>query len=147
MGQKQKTKREKKEKEEERPKVGNNIGQVCIATPPRVAHIKPPGPKRRGLNHGNNNGQLRIATPPRVAHTKMPGPKKRLNDGNNNGQLRIANTTSGGARKAAWANLPYFQFFCPPTRKSNNLFGSGNGQTMFSNIGQSTPAVIFQNGR
>ena len=31
--------------------------------------------------------------------------KKRLNDGNNNGQLRIANTTSGGARKAAWANF------------------------------------------
>ena len=30
--------------------------------------------------------------------------EERLNDGNNNGQLRIANTTSGGARKAAWAN-------------------------------------------
>ena len=30
--------------------------------------------------------------------------KKRPNDGNNNGQLRNANTTSGGARKAAWAN-------------------------------------------
>ena len=30
---------------------------------------------------------------------------KRLNDGNNNGQLRIANATSGGERKAAWANL------------------------------------------
>ena len=30
--------------------------------------------------------------------------KERLNDGNNNGQLRIANATSGGARKAAWAN-------------------------------------------
>ena len=32
--------------------------------------------KRRGLNDGNNNGQLRIATPPRVAHAKTPGPKK-----------------------------------------------------------------------
>ena len=31
--------------------------------------------------------------------------EERLNDGNNNGQLRIANTTSGGARKAAWANF------------------------------------------
>ena len=30
--------------------------------------------------------------------------KERLNDGNNNGQLRIVNATSGGARKAAWAN-------------------------------------------
>ena len=26
------------------------------------------------LNDGNNNGQLRIATPPQVAHTKPPGP-------------------------------------------------------------------------
>ena len=24
--------------------VGNNNGQLCIATPPRVAHAKPPGP-------------------------------------------------------------------------------------------------------
>ena len=30
--------------------------------------------------------------------------KQRLNDGNNNGQLRIANGTSGGTRKATWAN-------------------------------------------
>ena len=28
------------------------------------------------LNDGNNNGQLRIATPPRVAHAKPPGPIK-----------------------------------------------------------------------
>ena len=28
-----------------RPKVGNNNGQLRIATPPRVAHAKPPGPK------------------------------------------------------------------------------------------------------
>ena len=40
VGQKQKT--EKREKE--RPKVGNNNGQLRIPTPPRVAHIKPPGP-------------------------------------------------------------------------------------------------------
>ena len=31
--------------------------------------------------------------------------KERLNYGNNNGQLRIANTTSGGARKAAWDKM------------------------------------------
>ena len=31
--------------------------------------------------------------------------KERLNDGNNNGQLRIAIATSGGAHKAAWANV------------------------------------------
>ena len=46
--------------------------------------------------------KLRIATPPRVAHAKPPGPKRRPKIGNNNGQLHIANTTSGGARKAAW---------------------------------------------
>ena len=33
-----------REKEEE---VGNNNGQLCIATPPRVAHAKPPGPKHQ----------------------------------------------------------------------------------------------------
>ena len=30
--------------------------------------------KRERLNDGNNNGQLRIATLPRVAHAKPPGP-------------------------------------------------------------------------
>ena len=30
---------------------------------------------QKRLNFGNNNGQLRIATPPRVAHAKPPGPK------------------------------------------------------------------------
>ena len=41
VGQKQKT--EKREKGG--PKVGNNNSQLRIATPPRVAHAKPPGPK------------------------------------------------------------------------------------------------------
>ena len=36
--------------------------------------------------------------------TQAAWAKRRLNDGNNNGQLGIANATSGGARKAAWAN-------------------------------------------
>ena len=31
--------------------------------------------------------------------------EERLKIGNNNAQLRIANATSGGARKAAWANV------------------------------------------
>ena len=31
--------------------------------------------KKEGPKVGNNNGQLRIATPPQVAHTKLPGPK------------------------------------------------------------------------
>ena len=44
VGQKQKTEKKKREKEIERLKVGNNNGQLCIATPPRVAHAKPPGP-------------------------------------------------------------------------------------------------------
>ena len=39
MGQKQKTEKKRKE----RPKVCNNNGQLRIATPPRVAHAKPPG--------------------------------------------------------------------------------------------------------
>ena len=64
-----------------------------------------------------------LQTPPRVAHAKMPGPKKKLNDGNNNGQLRIANTTSGGARKAAWAKKE---------RKNRERLndGNNNGQAM-----------------
>ena len=44
VGQKQKTERKK---EEERLKVGNNYGELRIATPPRVAHAKPPGPKEK----------------------------------------------------------------------------------------------------
>ena len=43
MGQKQKTEK-KREREKERTKVGNNNGQLRIATPPHVAHAKPPGP-------------------------------------------------------------------------------------------------------
>ena len=30
--------------------------------------------RRVRINYGNNNGQLRIASPPRVAHGKPPGP-------------------------------------------------------------------------
>ena len=40
VGQKQKT---EKKKERERAKVGNNNGQLHIATPPLVAHAKPSG--------------------------------------------------------------------------------------------------------
>ena len=90
---------EHRKKREERVKVGNNNGQLGIATPPRVAQAKPPGPKqifncgsfsevgqkqktekKRGRERakvGNNNGQLRIATPPQVAHAKPPEPKYR----------------------------------------------------------------------
>ena len=39
VGQKQSTEKKKRE-------VGNNNGQIRIATPPRVAHAKPPGSKR-----------------------------------------------------------------------------------------------------
>ena len=35
-----------RKREKERPKVGNNNGQLRIATPPWVAHAKPPGPKK-----------------------------------------------------------------------------------------------------
>ena len=34
----------KERKKRERAKVGNNNGQLRIATPLRVAHAKPPGP-------------------------------------------------------------------------------------------------------
>ena len=37
--------------------------------------------------------------------SKAKDGKERLNDGNNNGQLSIAIATTGGARKAAWANF------------------------------------------
>ena len=43
VDQKQKTEKEKKKKKK-RPKVANNNGQLCIATPPRVVHAKLPGP-------------------------------------------------------------------------------------------------------
>ena len=42
VGQKQKT--EKKKERKKRPKVCDNNGQLPIATPPQVAHAKPPGP-------------------------------------------------------------------------------------------------------
>ena len=63
--------------------------------------------ERRRANNDKNNGQLRIAPPPRVAHAKPSGPTKKDNrkkkrNNKNNGQLCIA--TSGGARKAVWAN-------------------------------------------
>ena len=41
----QKTERKRKNEKEERTKVGNNNGQLCIETPPWVPHAKPPGPK------------------------------------------------------------------------------------------------------
>ena len=42
VGQKQKTEREREK--ERRAKVGNNNGQLRIATPPWLAHAKLPGP-------------------------------------------------------------------------------------------------------
>ena len=43
VGQKQKMEREKRKKEI-RANKGNNNVQLRIATPPRMAHAKPPGP-------------------------------------------------------------------------------------------------------
>ena len=57
--------REKKRKKKERLNDGNNNGQATHGA------RKPPGPKTKVAN---NNGQLCIATPPRVAHAKPPGP-------------------------------------------------------------------------
>ena len=44
VGQKQNTEKKKKKKKERGAKVGNNNGQLRIATQPSVAHAKPPGP-------------------------------------------------------------------------------------------------------
>ena len=46
VGQKQKKRKKEKRdrRERERPKVGNNNGQLRIATKPWLAHAKPPGP-------------------------------------------------------------------------------------------------------
>ena len=46
VGQKHKTEKREKERKKERLNDGNNNGQLRIATPPRVAHTKPPGPKQ-----------------------------------------------------------------------------------------------------
>ena len=44
VGQKQKTEKKSEKERKRRAKVGNNNGQLRIATPPRMAHAKPPGP-------------------------------------------------------------------------------------------------------
>ena len=49
VGQKQKTEKKKKKERKKRPKVCDNNGQLRIATPPRVAQGKPPGPKKYKL--------------------------------------------------------------------------------------------------
>ena len=76
VGQKQKT--EKKERKR-KPKVCNNIGQLRIATPPRVVHAKPPGPKKkereRRVKVVITMASYALPMPPRVAHAKPPGPK------------------------------------------------------------------------
>ena len=49
--------------------------------------------------------------------------RERLNDGNNNGQLRIKNTTSGGARKAAWAKKLSSELdWSSPSKTGNTTF-------------------------
>ena len=55
-----KSKRRREKRRRERPNDGNNNGQLRIATLPRVAHAKPPGPTKT----------------PRVAHAKPPGQNK-----------------------------------------------------------------------
>ena len=60
VGQKQKT---EKKKEKRRAKVGNNNGQQRIATPPRVAHAKPPVPKKTDFRELFRNGQHSVTEP------------------------------------------------------------------------------------
>ena len=69
--------------------------------------------EKKRANNDKNNGQLCIATPPRVAHAKPPGPKKkerkreRLNDGNNNGQATHGARKHAWRTQAAWAKMQY----------------------------------------
>ena len=51
-----------------------------------------------------------IGSLPKVGQ-KQKKENKDLNVGNNNCQLLIANATSGGARKAAWANFKKLLIF------------------------------------
>ena len=50
----------------------NDFALGCF---PEVGQMQKTERKER-MNNGINNGQLRIATPPRMAHTKPPGPKR-----------------------------------------------------------------------
>ena len=50
VGQKEKTEKKKERKRREKLNDGNNNGQLRIATPPLVAHAKPPGPKLQFIN-------------------------------------------------------------------------------------------------
>ena len=47
VGQKQKTEKKKRERKRERLNNDKNNGQLRIATPPRVAHAMPLGPKEK----------------------------------------------------------------------------------------------------
>ena len=51
----------------------NNQAPFCIIL---VQKKKKEKRKKKRLKDGNNNGQLRNATPPRVEHAKPTGPKK-----------------------------------------------------------------------
>ena len=53
------------QKKERRAKVGNNNGQLCIATPPQVAHAEPPGPisKSKSSVPGQNVRASKINKP------------------------------------------------------------------------------------
>ena len=51
VGQSTRRRKEKKKRERERAKVGNNDDKLRIATPPRLLHAKPPGPKIKLIRH------------------------------------------------------------------------------------------------
>ena len=64
-------KEKKKRRKKKRPKVCDNNGQLRIATPPRVAHAKPPGPKKE------KDRKLVITIAKlRMAHASMHGARK-----------------------------------------------------------------------
>ena len=62
-----------KKREEERLNDGDNNGEATHGARKHTWHTQATWVKR-SAKFGNNNGQLRIATTPRVAHIKPPGP-------------------------------------------------------------------------
>ena len=69
------------------------MASYALQTPPRVAHAKPPN------NFWYFSSDVRT-----VLFSAILVKDETELYGNNNGQLHIANATSGGERKATWAN-------------------------------------------
>ena len=72
VGQKKKTEKEKKRKKKKYSR--DKFSHTGVSPKWVKSKRRREKEKERRAKVGNNNGQLRIATPPRVTHTKLPGP-------------------------------------------------------------------------